>query len=209
MIKNLTKNASNPKGFWGNLMIKKMNRGHAFLTDWAFEKMQIQSSDTLLDVGCGGGKAMKKLLKLAPSGKVYGIDHSDLAVEQSKKQNKSEVKASRAFVKRADVSKLTFEDNKFDKITAVETIYFWPDLLAGFLEVKRVLKEGGTFCVVCDMWKKDDDDTAKYEQVSEFLKDMYIPVISELEKLLLKAGYKDIKVHTQEEKRWLAILAKK
>ncbi len=38
-----------------------------------------------------------------------------------------------------------FEDGKFDVATAFETVYFWPDMLLDFMEVRRVLKKRRVF----------------------------------------------------------------
>lgn len=43
-------------------------------------------------------------------------------------------------IQRASVSKLPFSDNTFDLVTAVETQYYWPDLIKDMKEILRVLK---------------------------------------------------------------------
>ena len=52
----LIENAGKPRGFWGNLMINSMNKGHIEVTDWGLKHIKINKTDTVLDVGCGGGK---------------------------------------------------------------------------------------------------------------------------------------------------------
>ena len=74
----LVENAVKPKGFWGKMMIKLMNKGHSDLTDWALEHIDIKRDFTILDVGCGGGKTVNKLSSMIGNGKVYGIDYSEL-----------------------------------------------------------------------------------------------------------------------------------
>lgn len=44
-----------------------------------------------------------------------------------------------------DVVNLSFEDEVFDKIYSVNTIYFWSSADKGLSEIKRVLKPGGMF----------------------------------------------------------------
>jgi len=46
------------------------------------------------------------------------------------------------------VSQLPFPDDKFDLVTAVETHYYWPDLVADLQEIRRVLKPGGEIVLV-------------------------------------------------------------
>lgn len=206
MIKRLTANAKQPKGFWGTLMIHKMNRGHAAMTNWALAQWKIEPSDIVLDIGCGGGKTVSRLHLLATQGKVYGADYSELSVQKALKCNKAEVKKGQVEIVCADVGKLPFEDSMFDKITAVETIYFWPDLSAAFQEIRRVLKPNAKWMIVCDMWQSEDGQAQKYQDVCEFLQ-MRLPKISELEQLLQAAGFEHIKSCVHPEQKWLCVLA--
>ena len=74
----LTENAVKPEGFWGKLMIRSMNKGHSDMTDWALDYIKFENGFRVLDVGCGGGKTVAKLCGKVGSGKVYGIDYSDI-----------------------------------------------------------------------------------------------------------------------------------
>lgn len=49
MIKKLTANARRPQGLWGNLMIKKMNRGHAAMTKWGLENIPLHTGAVVAD----------------------------------------------------------------------------------------------------------------------------------------------------------------
>ncbi len=44
------------------------------------------------------------------------------------------------FVQQGSAAELPYEDGKFDLVTAVETVYFWPNLPSCLQEVHRVLK---------------------------------------------------------------------
>lgn len=68
MIKKLTANARRPQGLWGNLMIKKMNRGHAAMTKWGLENLPLHTGAVVADIGCGGGNAVFFAFKNCPSG---------------------------------------------------------------------------------------------------------------------------------------------
>lgn len=207
MIRRLTANAKQPKGFWGTLMIQKMNRGHADMTRWAIERLHIQKDAVILDVGCGGGKMVNRLHSMTPEGKVCGADYSALSVQKALKSNKTAVAKGEVEIVQADVSRLPFADSMFDFVTAVETIYFWPDLPAAFQEIKRVLKPKGTWMIVCDMWSSADGEVQKYKEVSEFLQ-MRIPKISELEQWLRDAGFSHISSQVHPERKWLCVLAR-
>lgn len=51
--------------------------------------------------------------------------------------------------------KLPYEDNKFDLVTAVETVYFWPNLPNCLKEVKRVMKPGARFAIMVEVLESD------------------------------------------------------
>ena len=44
-------------------MLKFMNLTHAPLTNWGLGLIEFQDGWTMLDVGCGGGKTLQRLLK--------------------------------------------------------------------------------------------------------------------------------------------------
>ena len=53
--------------------------------------------------------------------------------------NKKLIEAGRAEIHQASVSKLPFPNDQFDLVTAVETQYYWPDLVNDMREILRVL----------------------------------------------------------------------
>lgn len=61
------------------------------------------------------------------------------------------------------VESLSFADDTFDKITTVESFYFWPAPQENLKEVRRVLKPGGTFVLVADTYNKEGLDPKTLE----------------------------------------------
>ncbi len=205
MLRKLTRNARKPQGFWGRLMIRKMNLGHAPLTEWALAEIPFTSDDSVLDVGCGGGKTVRRLLKTLPQGKVYGIDYSPLAVEMAKKENRKAVKTGRVEIMQGSVSLLPFPADCFDVVTAVETIYFWPDLPRDFKEIYRVLRPGGHFAVICEMMRGNDEE---YQEIETLLK-MRVPAVTEVESQLREADFASIKTFVHPRYGWFCLIGEK
>ena len=83
----------------------------------------------MLDIGCGGGATLQRLLKRSEGSTVYGIDISEESVAKARKVN-AEVLDKRVFITQGSAEKLPYEDGKFDLVTAVEAVYFWPNLTA-------------------------------------------------------------------------------
>lgn len=102
----------------------------------------------ILDVGCGGGKAVKILHALRKDARIAGIDHSADMVSLSRRTNRTGISGGAVDILQADVAELPFPDGRFDVVTAFDTINFWNDPFASAAEVRRVLKDGGTFVVV-------------------------------------------------------------
>lgn len=197
----LVENAGNPQGFWGRLMIKSMNKGHLGVTGWGLEHINIERSDTVLDVGCGGGKTVARIAEKIGNGKVYGVDCSDLCVKNSQKLNEKSILCNKVKIYKASVSDLPFEDETFDVVTAVETYYFWQDKLCDLKEIFRVMKTGGTILLVFEMLKTADNPD-KWKPVEDRLG---IKAVSENEiaEILAQAGFSDVKTYTKQDTTWL------
>ena len=198
-------NTRKPKGFLGKLMINKMNKGHANLSDWGLSHLKNINPSQIADLGCGGGINVAKLIKLFPNAKVTGFDYSKVSVKESKKVNDEEIKKGICSIVQGDVSKMPFENETFDIITAFETIYFWPGPLTSFKEVFRILKSGETFMIVNE-FDGISERGKKYEKLIDGLK-LYSQ--QELVNYLKQAGFIDIIFDNNIEKHWLTVLAKK
>lgn len=208
IIKPLTRNAPAPSGFWGRLMICKMNVGHARMTAWAFGQIDLKTARTVVDIGCGGGKAVKRLASLAPEAVVYGVDRSPLCVERAVRENRKSVAAGRVVIRSGSAGALPFPDGSVDVATAVETVYFWEDWQAAFRDVRRVLKPGGIFAVVCDMVDDDGAGPAHYREVTRLI-EMRIPNPVQLERELADAGFTRVIIYRHPEEKWLCAVGMK
>ena len=84
-------NTCKPEGIGGKIMVNMMNAGHSSMAEWGFTHIEIRNDYRCLDIGCGGGANVKKLLVKTPYGKVIGIDYSEVSVIKSSKINKAEI----------------------------------------------------------------------------------------------------------------------
>ena len=185
-LKTMFTNCACPKGFLGRCMLRFMNFGHAPLTNWGLDHVEFSNGMVMLDIGCGGGATLKRLLKRSPEGMVYGIDISEESVVKAKNVNK-QLLNKQVFVRQGSADSLPWEDQKFDVVTAVETVYFWPDLPQCFQEVKRVLKPGGQFAIMLEVIEGDSIWTNVVEGMTVYSPEM-------LKDMLEQAGFGDVKV---------------
>ncbi|VYU76777.1 Demethylrebeccamycin-D-glucose O-methyltransferase [Eubacterium limosum] len=200
-------NPRKPQGEAGKMMIERMNESHAEMTAWALDKLDLKPTDKVLDVGCGGGAALKRLSGRIDGGKLYGIDYSEVSVEASKELNKADIESGKMEIHQGSVSKMPFEDNQFDAIITVESYYFWPDLEEDMREVFRVLKEGGTFMLIAEMYLNDDLDEHHIEMARKF--ELRNLTVDEFKALFEKTGYKETKIHLKDGKYWICVEGKK
>ena len=178
-----------------------MNMSHSRLTDWGLKHVVIEKHFTILDVGCGGGRTIEKLAALATEGMIFGVDYAKGSVGASRRKNARLIQAGRVEIEQASVSRLPFADDKFDLVTAVETQYYWPNLVTDMQEVRRVLKPGGTLLIVAESYKKGKYDKLQ-RPVMKLLNSAHLSV-SEHRELFSAAGYEDIQIFEEREKGWV------
>src|SRR5581483_8216206 len=138
-----------PTGALGNFIARSMNDTHAHLTSWGLEQVDVKPGDIVLDVGCGGGRTIKRLSETAA--RVYGVDYAEASLATSRQVNREAIESGRVVIENADVSHLPFEDDFFDLVTAIETHYYWPDQAGGVREIGRVLKPGGVLLMIAEV----------------------------------------------------------
>ncbi|OOR30183.1 class I SAM-dependent methyltransferase [Bacillus cereus] len=194
ILQQLIEQAKNPRGTIGSSMLCIMNAAHTRLTNWALQKIHIREDAVILDIGCGGGKTIHSLSRLTPHGKIYGIDYSEQAVENSKKTNTKDVKTEKIIIHQASVSSIPYTTNFFDLITAFQTHYFWPDVENDMKEVFRVLKPNGSFLLVAETFK------------IQYHMDKF-KTTEELVNLFYKTGFTSVKCY--EERGCLCVIGNK
>ena len=200
ILKTFFTNCAHPKGRMGRVMLRFMNFGHAPLTNWGLSLMKFQDGWTMLDIGCGGGATLQRLLKRSENAKVYGIDISEESVAKARQVN-ADVLDKQAFIQQGNVEKLPYEDNTFDLITAVETVYFWQDLPHCLQEVHRVLKPDCQFAIMLEVIETN----SKWANVVDGMT-VYSP--DQIKQMLEKSGFKEVTLH-RKKPTYATIIGKK
>lgn len=186
----------------GRLILHGMNRGHAKVHQWGLEAARIRGTDRVLDVGCGGGKAISRILHLTQR-EVAGVDHSPAAVETTLRVNRTAARSGRLRAVEASAEALPFHDSFFDVVTAFETIYFWPDQPAALAEIHRVLRRGGRAVIVNEFANRQA--AGAWAQRLR----MDVPDSHELTSLLQAAGFSRVDADHHPRQGWLRLAATK
>lgn len=199
MLNQFFQNTRKPMGLLGKMMLKAMNTGHAKLAEWGFSHLTLREKTHILDVGCGGGANVAKMLEDVPGSIVDGLDYSAESVAYSKKTNIAHL-GTRCSIRQGDVAALPYSAGTLDYVTAFETIYFWPDLDAAFREIKRVLKPNGTLLICCEA--DDPSDTTWTGRIEG----MTIHRGEDLKERLLREGYQKVELY-HNDKGWMCLTA--
>jgi len=95
----------------------------------------------ILDVSCGSGELLSELAWRGFQ-KLHGVDIADKMLSTARKKLPGKVK-----LYEADVLNLPFASHTFDYVASTEAFHHYPEQEQALLELKRVLKKGGSLIV--------------------------------------------------------------
>ncbi|HWH16759.1 MAG TPA: class I SAM-dependent methyltransferase [Allosphingosinicella sp.] len=101
----------------------------------ALERLDPKPGERVLEVGFGGGGLLMELLRAGAE--PIGVDVSEAMVKRGRRR----FPAARLHL--ASVERLPLGTGAIDKAVSLNSLYFWPDVTAGFAELARVLRPGG------------------------------------------------------------------
>src|SRR5215203_4289626 len=123
---------------------------------WFFQKvlrdyldaMDIDSAETVLDMGCGTGVAARTIARRADfSGRVTGIDLSPYLVNAAKRLADDEGLGGRVEFRSGDTHELDIHDGSFDAVVAHTLVSHVQEPLSVIKEAGRVVKPGGLIAI--------------------------------------------------------------
>lgn len=110
--------------------------------NWIVSNYDLKNGVRVLELGCGTGDMWKGHIDLLKNINLTLTDFSDGMLKTAKEKLGN---LSNVSYKTVDIQNIPFEDNCFDIVIANMMLYHVPDINKGLSEVKRVLKERGTF----------------------------------------------------------------
>ncbi len=135
--------------FFGPVLNSKLRLGLQ-RPDVVIGRSGIVKGMKVLDVGCGSGAYTTAAARtVGPGGRVYALDIQEAMLEQlDRKLAKPEnADVDNVEIVHASAFEMPFEDNSFDAAFMVTAFHEIDDRKKAMLEVKRVLKPGGTLAV--------------------------------------------------------------
>ena len=196
-------NPRRPEGEAGRAMLARMNESHAKLVAWGLAHIDFAPHDTVLDIGCGGGNTLARMAERVTEGHLVGIDYAETSVEASRAFNAGLIEAGRMEILHGSVEHLPFADGHFDAVVTVESFYFWPSPEESLKEVARVIRRGGTFLLLAEIYGRDDLPEGIRAKIAGY--DLTNPTPEEFERLFRAAGFSDVTMDFKAGEYWIAV----
>lgn len=189
-LKILAQNLANPHGEKGVEIGEMMNATNIGMTLESIKTLLIEDDEHILEIGHGNAGHLKSILNKAKDLTYTGIDISETMSKEAQNLNK-EFKDQADFIL-YEGRKLPFEDEVFDKIFTVNTVYFWDNPVEFLNEIYRVLKNTGTF--VLTFAQRDFMEKLPF---TKFNFNLYNN--DEMEELISESRFKRMKISEKEE----------
>ena len=112
--------------------------------------------------------------------------------------------ASRITWMRGDVQNLeNIQDGSFDVIVTRNLTWNLEHPDVAYREWVRVLKAGGTFLLVADIYQNGNLTEREKENIRNY--HLFNPTKEEFEQLFINAGFTDIQIHTRKGENWICV----
>ncbi len=149
---------------------------------------------SVLDVGCGTGKLLRRANTYWPEAQLIGVDPASSMIEMAKRLTPN----ATFFTGMAEA--LPLQDASVDLALSTSSFHHWQDQAAGIREIARVLRPGGYFILV--------DASFPDWLVRVFrMKRFHSP--AQLQTLFIQAGLHVQMQQTLAWRRWLATVGNK
>jgi SAM-dependent methyltransferase len=186
----LARQLSRPSGLAGLFMGRTLNKVNARVNALALERLALDPTDRVLDVGFGGGLILRAAA--ATGSHACGIEISQPMLTRARRHFRGEIRAGRIDIREASVSSIPYADRTFSKAVTINTLHFWPDPAGGCRELARVLMPGARL-VIAVRPKHYLQQIAFTEHGFTAFED------EELRELLQNAAFSDIRIEHQAD----------
>lgn len=131
-----------PSGWAGRYLLPRLwNRHNAALNDAVLDRLDPRVGDRVLEIGCGGGYLLGRLLeRVGPAGVVTGVDAALPMVRYCRRRYRHALRERRLRLHCAPGEKLPLADGAVCGACSVNTLFYVDSPLAVLAECHRVLK---------------------------------------------------------------------
>ena len=164
------------------------------------EPAELAPGQVVVDYGCGpGGLAVELARRVAPTGRVHGVDLNPLFLERAAARAKREGVAPLLSWHRTDGDKLPLESEFADRLVCKNVMEYVPDVAATLAEFRRVLRPGGLAHAIDSDWGLLAVEPLGAERMAELFAAAApayrTPLIGrKLRGAMMAAGFRDVKL---------------
>jgi ubiquinone/menaquinone biosynthesis C-methylase UbiE len=137
----------NPEGEVGVELSLRLNKVNNKITDHVYARLGLAAGMYVLEIGFGNGHLLPDLLRHSDGLEYMGIDISQVMVDEARRFNAAQVASGQAEFHLASAEDIPSDAARFDRVFAVNVIYFWADPLKPLQEIRRVLRPDGVSVV--------------------------------------------------------------
>lgn len=143
----LARQLREPSGDYGLEIAEMMHESNYKMTMASIDSLNIQSNEKILEIGHGNCSHLKDIISKVSNLHYTGLDISELMNKTASKINSNFIENGVATFTLYDGEIIPFNDNSFDKIFTVNTIYFWNNPKEFLKEIYRVLNSNGILSI--------------------------------------------------------------
>lgn len=128
-----------PEGDDGVTMGIQMSKSNRLIYEMTLAHLGLQPGDRVLEIGMGNGHFIPALFEQEGSISYVGLDYSAVMVREAIASNRN----SQVTILEGTADKIPFDAGYFNKVFAVNVLYFWEPPTVSLQEIYRVLQPGG------------------------------------------------------------------
>lgn len=139
-----SRQARKPTGLYGRFYMSRIfDKGNAEMNALVLDSMDITGDERILEIGYGTGTMLRTVAERLEQGLVEGVDFSKAMSSLARKKNKKHIKSGKVKIHLGDFDEMFLEEDSFNKVYTVNTIYFWKEPRKTLWHVYDILKPGG------------------------------------------------------------------
>ncbi|NVB40787.1 class I SAM-dependent methyltransferase [Pseudenhygromyxa sp. WMMC2535] len=137
-----------PSGRFGRVVMTRMlNQGNSPLIIASLARLELGRDTSYLDAGFGGGRALREAARIVTEAQLYGLDFSPEVVVHGQRELGDLIHAGRLTLVQADIADAPLRAALCERVSTINTIYFWPAPERAAAELMRLLAPGGRLVI--------------------------------------------------------------
>jgi ubiquinone/menaquinone biosynthesis C-methylase UbiE len=170
--------------------------GHEEIFDQLLKCVGPVEGERCLDVGCGGGRLLERLLAAGAAG-AAGLDHSPEMLAFTKSRNRKAVDLGTLELELGDAARIPWPDETFGVLVCANMFFFLDSPEPVLAEFRRVLHPGGRLAIATQPGPLPGA-SLRHWWVAVWGPTMHVHSDEQMAELLDRAGFTQVTVQTRE-----------